>query len=363
MFRLKPDYEQVLERFEGWWQCAVIDRPLYSLAYAKPAAEQWPWPVAKHATLRDRWFDTAHIVAQAQAALGNRVYGGEALPVVFPNLGPEIFSSFYGCPLTFGEHTVWSEPILETLSEESIAVLHLDRNTPFYLKIMELTDALIEAGRGNFIVGYTDLHGGGDALAAFRDPQNLLIDTIEAPELIKRLCERITTDFLAIYDTFHEKLSQAGMPSTTWLQAISRGRMHVPSNDFSCMISESAFRDLFLPGIIRECRHMDRCIYHLDGPQALRYLDLLLDIPEIQAIQWVPGAGQEYWLDWVEVYQQIQARGKAIQILSVPVSDLSKLFAALSPEGVWVSNVSGVNNAEEAAAVESAFRGWTCRQG
>jgi hypothetical protein len=35
MFRLKPDYEQVLERFEGWWQCAVIDRPLYSLAYAK----------------------------------------------------------------------------------------------------------------------------------------------------------------------------------------------------------------------------------------------------------------------------------------------------------------------------------------
>ena len=363
MFRLKPDYDQVLERFEGWWQCAVIDRPLYALTYAKPAAEQRPWPVAKHATLRDRWFDTAHVVAQAQAALGNRVYGGEALPVVFPNLGPEIFSSFYGCPLTFGEHTVWSEPILETLSEESIAGLHLDRNNPFYIKITELTDALIEAGRGNFIVGYTDLHGGGDALAAFRDPQNLLIDTIEAPELIKRLCERITTDFLAIYDTFHEKLSQAGMPSTTWLHAVGRGRMHVPSNDFSCMISESAFRELFLPGIIRECQHMDRCIYHLDGPQALRYLDLLLDIPEIQAIQWVPGAGQEYWRDWVEVYQRIQARGKAMQIHSVPVSDLPELFASLSPEGVWVSNVSGVNNAEEAAAVASAFRGWTCRQG
>ena len=46
---------------------------------------------------------------------------------------------------------------------------------------MEMTDALIEAAKGKFIVGCTDLHGGGDAVAAFRDPAELLIDTIEKP--------------------------------------------------------------------------------------------------------------------------------------------------------------------------------------
>jgi hypothetical protein len=31
--------------------------------------------------------------------------------------------------------------------------------------------------------------------------------------------------------------------------------------------------------------------------RSLRYLDCLLEIPEIHAIQWVPGAGREYWAD------------------------------------------------------------------
>ncbi len=363
MFRLKPDYEEVYARFEGWWQGGVVDRPLYSTGYAKPAEEQRPWPSASHPTLRERWFDEAYVVACAQASLENRVFAGDALPVAFPNLGPEVFSAFYGCPLLFGESTVWSEPILPEMTPESIAQLRLDRNCEMYRKIGTLTDALLEAGRGTFLVGYTDLHGGGDALAAFRDPQNLLIDTIECPELIKTLCERITDDFLSVYDSFHERLSAAGMPSTTWLPVVGQGRVHVPSNDFSCMISEEAFRDLFLPGIVRECRHMDRCIYHLDGPQALRYLDLLLDIPEIQAIQWVPGAGEGDWRKWIAVYQQIQARGKSMQILDVPAGDLSLLFASLAPEGVWVSHVSGVGNREEADAVEKAFRGWTRKRG
>ena len=100
------------------------------------------------------------------------------------------------------------------------------------------------------------------------------------------------------------------------------------------MISTKSFANLFLPGIIRECRHMDRCMYHLDGPQALRHLDLLLDIPEIHAIQWVPGAGRDYWGDWIDIYRKIQMRGKALQILSIPAADLGWLFEVLRPEGV-----------------------------
>jgi hypothetical protein len=153
-------------------------------------------------------------------------------------------------------------------------------------------------------------------------------------------------------------LSDAGMPSTSWLRATCKGKYHIPSNDFSCMISDDAFEDLFIPGIIRECKHMDRCIYHLDGPQALRYLDRLLEIPEIHAIQWVPGAGQEYWGDWIKVYQKIQSKNKAMCI-NLHVKDLELLFESLAPEGVWISSLSGVKDIEHAEIELNRISKWT----
>ena len=362
MLTNKPDCEEVLNRFEAWWERAIIDRPLVSLAIPRPEAECRPPPRKHHATLRDRWMDTAYVVECADVQMGNTLWYADSLPVAWPNLGPEVFSAFYGCHMEYREETAWSTPILADWSEKSVEALRLTPENLYFRKVMEMTDALIEEGRGKFIVGYTDLHSGGDAIAAFRDPQQLLIDTIEHPAEIKSLCERVTTDFLHVYDLFHERLSAAGMPSTTWCPATCKGKFHIPSNDFSCMIADRAFEELFLPGIIRECRHMDRCMYHLDGPQALRYLDRLLEIPEIHAIQWVPGAGRESWREWIGVYQRIQQRKKALQILSIPATELHNLFEVLSPEGVWISAVSGISSEEEAEAVLRLVAGWTRRR-
>ncbi|MDA0322983.1 MAG: trimethylamine corrinoid protein 2 [Verrucomicrobia bacterium] len=362
MFELKPDFEEVLNRYESWWDCAVVDRPLVSMTFALPQSERVKVPQKQHATFRERWTDTEHIVAQTEARLRNTAHFADSLPVAWPNLGPEVFSAFYGCEMEYGAHTAWSKSILTDWSDESVEKLRLDKSSFYFHKLIEMTEAFIEAGKGKFIVGYTDLHGGGDAIAAFRDPQELLIDTMEHPNDIKRLCDRITADLLEVYDHFHEILSAAGMPSTTWLPATCKGKYYVPSNDFSCMISDAAFEELFVPGIIRECQHMDRCIYHLDGPQALRYLDRLLEIPEIHAIQWVPGAGQDYWADWIEVYQRIQNKKKALQLPAVPLEDLDRLFEVLSPQGVWISSVPGVSSQQEAEAALHKIAKWTKRQ-
>ncbi len=358
MFELKPDFDKVLNRYEAWWNCDIMDRPLVSMKFSVDDADRLQIPRKKHATIRERWLDTEHVAAQAHARLMNTVHFADSLPIAWPNLGPEVFSAFYGCEIEYGERTAWSKPILDDWSNESLEKLRLDWTSFYFSKLIEMTKALIEKGRGKFIVGYTDLHGGGDAIAAFRDPQELLIDTIECPDVIKRLCDRIITDFLEVYDYFHAMLSASGMPSTTWLPATCKGKYHVPSNDFSCMISNDAFEDIFLPGIIRECQHMDRCIYHLDGPQALRYLDRLLDVPEIHAIQWVPGAGHDYWADWIEVYQRMQSRKKAF-CLSLPADDLNLLFENLSPKGVWISSVSGISNKQEAEAALRKIVKWT----
>lgn len=360
MLEMQPELSAVMDRYEAWWDCAVVDRPLVAIKFPVAPAERQELPRTKFATLQDRWLDAEYQAVKAEAQLRNTVHYADSLPVAWPNLGPEVFSAFYGCPLEFGEDTVWSIPVLADWLDSSLERLCLDENGFYFRHLLALTEALIEKGKGRFIVGYTDLHPGGDAIAAFRDPQELLLDVIERPQEIKRLCDKITGDFIRVYDLFYERLAAAGMPSTTWLPATCRGKYHVASNDFSCMISEAAFTDLFLPGIIRECRHMDRCIYHLDGPQALRYLDLLLDIPEIHAVQWVFGAGNGKWSDWIEVYQRIQARRKALQI-SLPAADLDMLFEVLSPEGVWISSLGGISNHHEAESALKKIAGWTKR--
>lgn len=357
MFEYKPDFEEVLSRYEAWWDGQVLDRPLVSIAFPRPPQEQIPWPPAKgHPTLRDRWLDTGYVVERTRAAMANTCFHGDSLPTCYPNLGPEIFSALYGCELEFGESTSWSVPILRDWNPETVAALQLDPDGFHHRKLVEMTDALIDAARGLFIVGYTDLHPGGDAIAAFRDPQEFCLDVLERPAEVRALVERVTDDFLRLYDFFHDRLSRAGMPSTTWLNATCRGRYHVPSNDFSCMVSDRLFDELFLPGIERECAHMDRSIYHLDGPQALRFLDRLLAVPKLHAIQWVAGANHDYWADWIPVYRRIQEAGRSF-CLGVPLADLERLFAALRPEGAWVS-VSGVSDRETADAVLRAFAKW-----
>ncbi|MBT3341797.1 MAG: hypothetical protein HN712_18345 [Gemmatimonadetes bacterium] len=356
MLEYKQDAERVIERYEAWWSQQIIDRPLISFSYARPQTEQRPTPVSQHATHRERWLDTSFAVATAEARMANTVFGGDALPTVIPNLGPEVFSSFYGCELEFTETTSWCDPILSTFDMASIQALHLNEEGVYFRKILEITDALIEAGRDRFLVGYTDLHPGGDGAAGLRDPQQMCIDVLERPQVIRALCERLTDDFLRVFDRFHDHLLDAGMRSTTWLPAVGSGRMHVPSNDFSCMISASHFDEIFVPSLERECAHMDHCIYHLDGPQALQHLDRILSMESIQAMQWVPGAGQSHWAQWVDVYRRIQAAGRSLMIYP-PVDELDQVFEVLRPEGVWLQ-VSGIQDEEMATQALAAVSKW-----
>jgi hypothetical protein len=122
------------------------------------------------------------------------------------------------------------------------------------------------------------------------------------------------------------------------------------------MISEAMFQEFFLPGIAEECRFYTNSLYHLDGPGALRHLDALLSIPELNAIQWVYGAGNGRATDWLDVYRRCQAAGKGIQLSFLHVDEVDVVVANLRPEGVWCSVV--VRNRSEAEAILRKFEKW-----
>lgn len=349
------DWDRRIARQDAWWDRAVLDRPMCLITFPKPAPET-PWPLEKsYSSMRDRWMDADRVAACAAATVRNTAYCGDALPTAWPNLGPEVFSAFFGVELEYTAETSWAVPVIEDWTRTEH--VRFSRDSLYWKKLVEMTEALLDAGRNLFYVGMTDFHPGGDALAAFRDPADLNTDLLLYPNEIRSMLEYVGRIYFETFDFFYGKLVAAQQPVTSWPGIVSTRKWYVPSNDFSCMISEEMFREFFLPGIVEECRYLEASIYHLDGPAALRHLDALLDIPELNAIQWVYGAGHGRATDWLDVYRRCQMAGKGIQ-LSVELDELETVIEHLKPEGVWLG-VHGVSDYDTAASVLARVGKWT----
>jgi len=84
--------------------------------------------------------------------------------------------------------------------------------------------------------------------------------------------------------------------------------------DFCYMITLEKFPEFGLPDHAESCRRLDRSFYHLDGKGELPPLPQLLSIPELGGIQWVPGAGETPYYEWIDVYRAVADAGKRIWI-------------------------------------------------
>ncbi|HOD48597.1 MAG TPA: hypothetical protein PLM14_00075 [Candidatus Hydrogenedentes bacterium] len=328
-----PDWETRIARQDACWEREILDRPVVIMTVPKSPAECCPLAEHSYSSLRDRWLDTDRLVESAVATVRNTEYLGDALPLAWPNLGPEVFSAFFGCEMEFGETTTWAIPCIHDWAEAP--TFRFSRENAYWRKLEEMTGALLDAGQGLFYTGLSDIHTGGDAIAAFRDPQQLNIDLLFHPQEVRELLAYVNRVFFEVLDSYFAKLTARCQPITSWPGIVSSKRWMVPSNDFSCMISKEMFDEFFLPGIREECRHLEASVYHLDGPAALRHLDSLLEIPELDMLQWVYGAGNGRASDWVPVYQRCQAAKKGIQLFIEP-DELPVIIENLRPYGVWM---------------------------
>jgi hypothetical protein len=156
------------------------------------------------------------------------------------------------------------------------------------------------------------------------------------PARIKALLDELTDIQIEVF----EELWQLVSPALTGVEGSiqpygcwSPGRTMGIECDVSCMVSPSAYKELFLPPLVEIMRTVDHRAYHLDGPGALKHLDTLLGLPELDAIQWVPGAGREEITQWIPLLQHIQAGGKAVLVHPRP-QEVEPLLRELRPEGL-----------------------------
>lgn len=349
----KPDFLRAMERIYAWYKGAIIDRvPVRFIAhnsYREREDDGSRWPTLKH-----RWFDAEYVVESFAAEVELRSWLGETFPVYYPNLGPNVYAAYYGSPLEFEEDTSWAGPIIRDWDD--IPRLRLQENE-YYRKIAELTSCALERCSGRFMVGYTDLHPGIDCLAAWRDTQPLLMDLYDSPDRVKEAARVAGADFHRIFDDYDRILKEHRQLSVTWMGIPSYGKMHIPSCDFSAMISTEQFTEFCLPGIRDEMRGMTHNVFHVDGSGVANHLDAILELEEVDAIQWVQGVNDEKSIaQWIPLVRKIQERGKSV-VLNIEREEIPVLMDALDPEGLLLCMAA--NTAEEQVEVLKLVSRWT----
>ena len=344
------------KRYEAFFHGDVHDRPpvCFTFGAGKQAGER---PESKnYASHKERWLDYENRAAWTNYHIDSTEYYADALPAVFPNLGPEIFSAICGCPYYFMPETTWTEPcILDWERDAGKAVV--SRGNEYFIAVDNFIRELLKYSKDKFCVGFTDFHAGGDHLAALRDPEALCLDLYDNPEHVRRKTAESYIEYYKMYEYFYNLTTLEGEPTSSWLPLVVHGRFNVVQNDFSCMISTKMFEEFFLEGLIEECERLDRSIFHLDGPDCIKHLDMLLEIKKLNAVQWVCGAGNEGFMRWLHVYKKIQAARKGIH-LDIDISELDDVIANLKPDGLWFSHIAGVPGKAEADKVIERIANW-----
>lgn len=340
--RYKKDWEKAKERLMAWWEREIVDRVVVQVKAPRPGERKLEPP----ADLVQRWTDVDYVLDAAEECMRLTYFGGEAFPAFYPNLGPDVFAAFLGCELEFGESTSWSVPLVHQWSDLDKVVF--ERKNRWWQLCQRMLEEAGQRFDGDCVLGFTDIHGGGDGVAALRDPQVLALDMIDHPQEVKRAMEFVEKVWFQVYEGELEVIRKYSDGVTTWMNLWHPGTWYPVSCDFICMISREMFREFILPELLAEINYLDRSIFHLDGPGALRHLDDLLAIEKLDAIQWVPGANSGPLAQWFPLLKRIQAAGKGVQIHIAP-DELDDVLAALSPRGLCLS--TSVASVEEAEAL------------
>jgi 5-methyltetrahydrofolate--homocysteine methyltransferase len=251
------------------------------------------------------------VLAFFEPGLRTRRALGDGWPRWWPNFGPGIVAGFLGARLQLALDTVWFDfPRRPPFHE--IRLMREDTN-PWWIRIRDITRAAIERWGASLTVGFSDLGGNLDILASVRSTQQLLLDLVDSPEEVARLSGEITRLWLGYYDDLYSIIGPAGRGTWPWAPIWSPGRCYMLQSDFSYMISPAMFERFVLPDLDACCAALDHAFYHLDGKGQIRHLEMLLSLPGLDGIQWVPGDGAPPSEEWLPLLSRIRAGGKRCQ--------------------------------------------------
>jgi hypothetical protein len=325
----KPNFAEARERWEAFWHHDIIRRPIVCITAPreKRVAADHPHYLSVDAG------DIAAFAERARAIAGSIFWGGEAIPVREVALGPDQYAAYLGGSLESSPDspgTTWAVPVVA--SWEDALPLRLSSDCLAWHTMLQMVETYARIGEGSFLVAVPDLHSNMDALSALRGAELLMVDLLDAPEMIDRAMQDVRATYQPIYEAIYRAGRMRERGTISWLPLYSARRFAPVQSDVICMLSPEHFRRWVLPALEEETSFLDHSIMHYDGPQALIHLDDVLAIEALDGIQWTPGDGAPPMVEWLDLLKHIQAAGKSVW-LSATMDEIREVYCReLRPE-------------------------------
>ena len=315
--KYKPDFHRAQKYWEAFWNNEIIDRPC-TLIWADDSER----PVDNVHTVPIR-SDFESLLMRFDEYLETHCFLGEAMPGFRPGFGPDQVAGFLGAPIVISEDseiTSWSEKIVDDW--KSFLPLEIKADNVCWQSMKKYHKIAQKHLEGKALLYDIDMHTNIDGLEGLRGAQKLLFDIIDTPDLVHEAMSQMRKLYSKIYNEFYAYGNKEQLGTTCGLHLYSRKKYNRIQADFICLLSPDMFREFVLPAIEEEAQFLDHSCFHLDGEDALKHIDDILAIKEIDSIQWVPGAGKKTQFQWPEILHKIQDAGKSIHIFDSSIEEI-----------------------------------------
>ena len=295
----------------------------------QPHAEIVPPAPAKD--LSQKWFDPQWRAEYLDWYVAHSSLKADILPVANTQLGPGSLAAILGGVFEGGEDTIWIHPHPDFTDEIVFNPEH-----PNWILHKELLKACKAKANGHYFVGMPDLMEGLDVLAALKGTDRVLLDTVMQPEILEQQMQQINDIYFKVFDELYDIIREGDEMAFCYFSSWAPGKMSKLQSDISTMISQDDYRRFVQPFIREQCQKIDYTLYHLDGVGAMHHLPALLEIEELNAIQWTPGVGEPQGGSpkWYDLYKKILACGKSVMACWVTLDELKPLLDHIGADGV-----------------------------
>jgi hypothetical protein len=327
----KENFEESKQNYLKWWNGEGLVISMWE-HFEKAGAPHEPVPEPPAAaSIEQYWFDPEWRAAHIHYQLSRSSLKADILPVANTHLGPGSLAAAMGAQLQGRKDTIWI-----THGDDPGDDIVFDQDSRWWRLHLDLLHACKALSQDRYLVGCPDLVEGLDTLASLRGAEAVLMDLAMRPEVVEKQLQAVNDAYFMAFDQVRDIISVDGEMAFCYFSIWGPGSVTKLQSDISLMISEADFRRFCLPFLREQCRKIDYTLYHLDGVGAMRHVDALLEIDELNAIQWTPGVGQPQGGDprWYPLYRKILAAGKGVMPSAVKPSELKPLLDNVGGKGL-----------------------------
>jgi hypothetical protein len=179
------------------------------------------------------------------------------------------------------------------------------------------------------------------------------------PDTTLKQLQEINDVYFKVFNEIYDIINVNGEMAFCYFSLWAPGKVSKLQSDISIMISEEDFRTFCQPFLQQQCDKIEYTLYHLDGVDAIRHLDAILELKNLNAIQWTPGYGQPQGgsPQWYDLYNKILSGGKSIMANWVTLDELEPLLDHVGNQGLHINvDFKSERDIEKALKIVDRYR-------